>query len=159
MLELRTLYDRLPDAARAGNEAHVAALAAEAESGVKDARALARDFAEALPVALAAAALPEDAGWWDKVWAGLKGVIVVRRTGEVEGSDAEAVLARMEFHLAREDIAAALDELQNLQPHVREALSSWQADARARLTAIDAAAALIAAYSANRGSAAPSRDE
>ncbi len=155
MLEFRAVHDALPAADQAAREAHVAVLAKQADSGVSHIEALRRAFAEALPVALEAAALPPDAGWWDKVWAGLKGVIVVRRTGQVEGAGAEAVLARVEFHLARGDLAAALGEAQSLEADIREILAPWQADATASLAAQQALAALIETHSEMRGAPPP----
>ena len=155
MLEFRAFFAALPDAARAAGETHVAVLEAEAESGVKNATMLQRAFADALPAALAVAALPEDAGWWDRVWAGLKGVVVVRRVGQVEGSGAEAALARAEFSLAEGDIAAALGEVQDLEARIRESLAPWQADATKSLSARGALDALIGFSSASPGQRPP----
>ncbi len=155
MLEFRAFFAALPDAARTASEAHVAVLEAEAESGVKNAAMLHRAFADALPAALAVAALPEDAGWWDRLWAGLKGVVVVRRVGQVEGAGAEAALARAEFSLTEGDIAAALGEIQNLEARIRESLAPWQAEAAKSLSARSALDALIGSYSASPGQQSP----
>ena len=149
MLEFQAFVAALPDAARAETEAHVAVLATEADSGVKNAAMLHRAFADALPAALAVAALPEDAGWWDRVWAGLKGVVVVRRVGQVEGAGAEAALARAEFYLAEGNIAAALGEVRNLEARIQESLAPWQAEAAKSLAARGALDALIGSYSAS----------
>lgn len=147
MLELRTLIHMLPEATRAGNQAHITTLRRLANSGVRNPATLRRSFAGLLPAALEAAALPADAGWWDKVWAGLKSVVVVRRTGQVEGEGTQAVLARMEFHLAEDDIAAALAEVKGLEPRVKDVLLPWQAEATDSLAARQAVAALIEYFS------------
>lgn len=149
MLEFQAFFAALPVAARAASEINVSVLAAEADSGVKNAAMLHRALTVALPAALAVAALPEDAGWWDRVWAGLKGVVVVRRVGQVEGAGAEAALARAEFYLAEGDIAAALGEVRNLEARIQESLAPWQAEAVKSLAARGALDALIGSYSAS----------
>ncbi len=155
MLEFQAFFAALPDGARATNETNISVLAAEADSGVKNAAMLHRAFAEALPAALAVAALPEDAGWWDRVWAGLKGVVVVRRVGQVEGAGVEAALARAEFNLAGGDIAAALGEVRNLEARIQESLAPWQAEAAKSVAARGALEALIGSYSASPGQQPP----
>lgn len=152
MLEFSAFFEAIPASVRATNDSHMRVLAAGADSGIKNAAMLGRDFAAVLPAALAAAALPEDAGWWDRVWAGLKSVVVVRRVGQVEGAGSEAVLARAEFHLGEGDIAAALTEIQSLELHVQDVFSPWQADAAKSLAARRALKALIESYSASPAS-------
>ena len=154
MLEFRALFDALPAIDRSGNETHVALLEQHAAGGINNPAMLRRSFAAQMPQALEAAALPQDAGWWDKVLAGLKSVVVVRRTGQVEGEGAEAILARIEFHLAEGDIAAALAQAQGLEPRVLETLALWQADAANYLAARQALEALIETYSRRDGAIA-----
>lgn len=147
MLEFSAFFAALPAQARAANDSQMRVLADAADSGVRNAALLGRDFAAALPAVLAAAALPEDAGWWDKLWAGLKSVVVVRRVGQVEGAGAEAALARAEFNLENGNIAAALTEVQSLEPRVQDALAPWQAEAAKSIAARRALDALIETYS------------
>lgn len=151
MLEFSTRFGALSAPASAGNEVYVDTLAAHASAGVKTPAMLRRVFAAVLPAALEAAALPEDAGWWDKVWASLKSLVVVRRTGEVEGADAGALLARIEFHLTEADIGAALAEAAKLEPRVLAALDPWPKDAGDSLAARRATEALIESFSAPSG--------
>jgi hypothetical protein len=73
----------------------------------------------------------------------LSELVSVRPVGEdVEGDDAAARVARAEAVLAKGDLAGAVAELEGLTGQAAEAAAPWLADARARLDAEAALAAL-----------------
>jgi hypothetical protein len=118
-------------------------LAAHAERGVATRADLARRFdAMASAVMIAAAKRPE-AGWLQKSWAAIAGLIRVRKLGEVAGDQPGAVLSRAEARLKAGDLAAAADEIVRLSGPAQQAAADWLAAARARL-AVEAALKALA---------------
>jgi len=94
------------------------------------------------------AAADEDRGgdWWDRLWRGIAGLIVVRTEGEAAGNAAEDRLERALWRLRAGDLRAAANEIGALTGRAGEAASVWLGDARARLAvedAIDQASARI----------------
>jgi len=87
---------------------------------------------------LDAARLPENANWWQKIWARARGLITLRPVGDVAGEDLSAVLARAENRLRFGDLEAAAAELDSLTGQAGVAAEPWLQDARRRL-ALDAA--------------------
>jgi len=155
---LRTAFARGPDAgaelaalrALAAGQPRVAAalgaveaIAATAPPSVAELRArLAPLAAEALR---AASATNPSAGWWDAALARLSSLAAVRRVGEVEGEDAEALLARAERRLQAGELAAAIDLVARIAGPAAPVLAPWLAQARARAALDDALAALARA--------------
>ena len=68
--------------------------------------------------------------------------INVRRTDNLEGSDAEAIVARAERALARADVRQAASELQQLPETLAPVARRWLDDAGAFVTASRALADL-----------------
>jgi len=85
---------------------------------------------------LRAAAQNPDSEWTDSLRARLSSVVRVRRTGEIEGTDPEARLARAEARLNEGDLPAAYAEIDTLGGAAQSAASGWLADARARITSL-----------------------
>ena len=124
-------------------EAGLAMLAARADQGVPTVAQLRQRFDKlSVGVLRAATEAKPDADVWDRIWARVSSLVTVRRTGEVEGAGAAAVLSRAEAALARGDLAAAAKEMDTLAGPARAAAEAWLADARARLVT-DAALAEI----------------
>ncbi len=99
---------------------------------------LARLKAEFPPVARAvvvSAQGGEDEGWVSGVMRRISGLVTVRPVGPVEGQDPGAVVARAEVHLAADDLAAALGELDALPGAAARAARAWRDKAHARLAA------------------------
>ncbi len=99
---------------------------------------LARLKAEFPPVARAvvmSARGGEDEGWVSGVLRRVSGLVTVRPVGPVEGQGPGAVVARAEAHLASDDLAAALGELDALGGAAAGAVQAWRDKARARLAA------------------------
>jgi hypothetical protein len=76
--------------------------------------------------------------------------------GDVVGDDAGARVARAEVRLAEGALAAAVAELEGLSGAPATAAAGWLDDARARLAADQAVAALQAAAVTRLGVARPS---
>ena len=82
-------------------------------------------------------------GWLDAAMLKLSELVSVRPVGEdVEGEDAAARVARAEAVLAKGDLAGAVAELDGLTGQAAAAAAPWLAEARARLDAEAALAAL-----------------
>jgi uroporphyrinogen-III synthase len=81
-------------------------------------------------------------GWWRPIAERLSSLANWRRVGDVEGDDAEAVVARAEQRLAVDDLRGAVAEMEKLQGPAAAAAQPWLADARARVAAEGALAQL-----------------
>ena len=80
-------------------------------------------------------------------------VVTIRPVGDVEGSGVGAHLARAEAGLAADDLDGALTEVEALPPAALAAMEGWLVEARARLAADKAVAALGARAVAKLGGA------
>ncbi|MBL8700688.1 MAG: uroporphyrinogen-III synthase [Alphaproteobacteria bacterium] len=129
MPALNAALDRLAPAAAQGAAPH---------ARLKDA------YAAAATRAIHAARLGQDDGaWWRPLADRVTSLVSIRRVGEVEGDDVEAVLARAERRLEAGDLPAAIAGVATLKDAPAAAMAEWLALARAR-AAIDAALAELA---------------
>lgn len=128
--EVRALAGPLGDA---DLEAAVIAIEARAAAGVPNLEALRQSFADLAVPILREAGLDDDAGWLAKTVSRLSSVVTVRRTGEVIGPGPEARIARAEARLDTGDLAAAIDELEQLEAAPGGPLAGWLDGARARI--------------------------
>ena len=139
--------------ALAGSGAHwvgpLDELAAHAREGVPDGPALRRDFDEAARAAVLAAGGEVPRDWLGRAWAEAKALVTVRRVGDIEGDEPDAVVARAELLLKEGDVAAAAAELDKLEGAPAAALAGWRGRARAHL-AVDRALAAIGALAVAR---------
>ena len=103
--------------------APLAPLEASAASGLPTVAELRRRFADLAPKL--ASAPPPDSGYFAKLWSNATKLIEVRPVGEVAGTSAGAVVARIETRLARNDLAAALDEAAQLPPAAKAQAADW----------------------------------
>jgi hypothetical protein len=71
-------------------------------------------------------------GYFARLWANAAHLVEVRPAGEVEGTSAGAIVARMEERLKRGDLAAALEEGARLPVAARAIGADWLADATRR---------------------------
>jgi hypothetical protein len=106
---------------------------------------LQREFAGASRAALAARDEALGGGFFARAWRSITSLVTVRRTGGTSGSDLEAVLARVESALSRQDVTAAVNEAQAVSGAPRNALAPWLDKAQAHLEAEKALRALQAA--------------
>ncbi|MBM3630059.1 MAG: hypothetical protein FJX21_19880, partial [Alphaproteobacteria bacterium] len=96
----------------------------------------------------AARATAPSSGWWEAALSRLSALAAVRRVGEVEGEDAEALLARAERRLQAGELAAAIDLVARVAGPAAPVLAPWLAQARARAALDDALAGLARAAGA-----------
>ena len=144
-VELLRLEAMLPGLSETGQQeaaALVAQLRPYARSGVASQQAIRQAFSPLIFETLTARGRLGDESEWRKVWAEISSLIVVRRTGEVEGENLEARLARAEIRLAADDLAGIVAELGAIEDAARVPLEGWLAEARTRLEVIEATTAL-----------------
>jgi hypothetical protein len=103
--------------------APLAPLEASAASGLPTVAELRRRFSDLAPKL--ASAPPPDSGYFAKLWSNATKLIEVRPVGEVAGTSAGAVVARVETRLARNDLAAALNEAEQLPPAAKAQAADW----------------------------------
>ncbi len=140
----------------AGNRAVLAVLAPLrpwSGRGVATVARLQTHLEAQIPVILRAARPPvDDSGpWlkrnWARSWERLRALVVIRRVGEdVPGTAPDAIIARAEAILAKHDVAGAVTELIALKGAAAAAARDWLAQARARLAADGALAAITDSF-------------
>lgn len=142
----RAELDRLAGLAEPDDEvvAALKVLEPHAERGVATLAELRRRFEPLAGEIVRAGAGPDSDGWLDRAVGRLAGLVTVRRTGEVEGTATDAVVARAEVRLAEGDLAGALQQLEALSGAAAEAAAAWRQAAEARLAAAGAVARLEA---------------
>ena len=116
-------------------------LAPWAKNGVATLRALLDRF-PAMSRAVLQADPAGSGDFWSLTLHRVTSLVTVRRVGEVEGMETDAVLARAERRLAAGELAAAVELINGLAEPGREAAEGWLAGAKARLGAVAALAAL-----------------
>lgn len=110
-----------------------ASLQPYAPSGVATRTALAGEFP-----AVAKAALADDLAddsFGERLLGKLRGLISLRRVGDVEGDSVEAKLARAEAALEAGDLAKAVAQVKSLPPQTNKATEAWLKRAEAHLAA------------------------
>lgn len=111
----------------------IQALAAYQGQGVHPLRKLEKELPELILRALKADRQPKDKTLWGKLAANATSFVRFRRTGNVPGEDAEAVLARVEFNIKRGNYEKALEESKALKGPARTEASIWLEQLEARL--------------------------
>ncbi len=131
----------------------VAALTERAREGVPTLDVLRAGFAAIAGPVVRADDAPEEASRVERWISRFTSLVTVRPVGDVPGDSADAVVARAEARLAEGDLAEAVAEVEGLEGAPAEAAADWLADARARLAAERALAALDARAVAALGTA------
>jgi uroporphyrinogen-III synthase len=111
----------------------IAALQPYAQAGVASRAALEAEFP-----AVAKAALAEDVAddsYGERLMGKLRGLVSLRRVGDVPGDTTEAKLARAEQALHAGDVAKAAELVKSLPPSTSKATAAWLAKADAHLAA------------------------
>lgn len=139
-----------------GVAAALAALTPHAATGIATLETLRNRFTPLAEAILRAAVAPPGGSpggtWISRTLARLSGLVTVRRVGgDVAGDTTEAIVARAEARLGVGDLAAAVAEVVALDGAGAEVAASWLGDARARLAAEAALAALDARVIAAMG--------
>lgn len=81
---------------------------------------------------------------WERIYARMTSLVLLRRTGDVAGDEPDAVLARAELRLKNNDLAGALAEVKKLGGPARAVLEPWIEEAQHRLD-LEAALAMLEA--------------
>jgi hypothetical protein len=110
--------------------APLAPFESSAKAGLPTIAKLSAQFA-ALATTLARGSEPTE-GYFARLWASASHLVEVRPVGEVQGSSAGAIVARMEERLKHGDLAAALDEGAHLPDTAKAAAADWFAAATKR---------------------------
>ena len=121
----------------------ITSLRAIAEKGVASKTALAAAFPAVGDAILSATAVNPNAGFWERLWGGVTGLVSIRPVGPVAGGDPAAIVSRMNAALATGDLAAALAEREALPQAGKDASAEWAAKAADR-AALDALVERIA---------------
>jgi hypothetical protein len=111
----------------------IAALQPHAQTGVASRAALEAEFP-----AVAKAALAEDVAddsYGERLMGKLRGLVALRRVGDVPGDTTEAKLARAEQALHAGDVAKAAELVKSLPASTSKATAAWLAKADAHLAA------------------------
>jgi len=111
----------------------VSALAPFAALGVPTPSMLRARFPEAARTALDAERGGTGNGVFGRLWAGLTGLVRIRRVGEVSGNSTAAHLARAETDMNRGDLPGAAAEIRTLTNPSAAAMAPWLKDAEARI--------------------------
>lgn len=114
-----------------------------AKHGVATQRALSDQFSS-LTRAVLQADQKDGGGFLQRTWQRVSSLVTVRRVGEVEGGETDAVLARAELRLAAGELAAAVALMNGLDGPAAAAAAVWLDRAKARLGAEAALAAMQA---------------
>ncbi len=119
-------------------------LAAHAARGIKTRAQLRDEFARVAPAIMRNAGGDTTTSWWQAPIDRLSNLVSVRKIGDVAGDTPDAIAARAEYRLSEDDLAGAVSAVERLSGAPAEAARPWLADARARLDAERAVAALSA---------------
>jgi hypothetical protein len=126
--ELGALEAALPDSA------DVQALRPLAETGAPTLGALAAQYPDiASRAAIASRARARGEGLFARIAQALAAIVTVRRVDKLDGSGADAVLARAQRRVGDGDLAGADAELNALPPAGRDAVDPWRRAARRRI--------------------------
>lgn len=85
--------------------------------------------------AMQSADLPENPTFWDRTQNFFHKLVSVRKVGNVEGSDSDAIIARIEYNLQQNDSAGAYREFQLLPSRAQENAGSFGKDLALRAEA------------------------
>jgi hypothetical protein len=113
-------------------------LSPRADSGVPTADLLRQRFRPLASAIVNAGREPVSDSWIDRSMARVLSAINIRRTDDIDGGDVEAIVARAEKALERNDIQQAAQDLRSLPERAAPVAKPWLADAEAHLVASNA---------------------
>jgi hypothetical protein len=119
----------------------ISALQASAPKGVATRHQLQARFGTTLAAVLASQHSDAE-GFWARTVNRVKGLVSIRRTGEVAGDDIEAVMARAEVRANAGNLAGAAEQMSALSGPGANAAADWLEAVQARLEAEKAVARL-----------------
>ena len=107
-------------------------LSSIADARIEPLTRLARRFQD-ITAEILSAGESADTGILSQVTRRVLSLVSIRRVGPVEGGDASAIVARIETHLQKADLAAAAKELDGLREAAAQVAKEWRQMAEARL--------------------------
>jgi len=117
--ELNTLRALAP------KDVDLSAMQARAATGIPSKADLASSFGSYANATFDAIAAPKSDDLLERLAAGARSLVRVRRGGEAEGDGPDAVIARMETSVKAGEFAQAAEEGQKLQGPARQAMQPW----------------------------------
>lgn len=121
----------------ASESAALTELSKYADQGLANEVTLLEQFNDLLDAALVADLKGEGKSILDRFIGNAKSVISIRQTGNVEGTNAEAVLARMEVAILNKNLNAAIAEGESLEGPAKQVFAKWMTTAKNRIAAQD----------------------
>lgn len=121
----------------ANDNAALDSLSAYAVTGLTSETSLLGQFDGLLESALVADLKGDGTSILDRFIGNAKSIISIRKTGNVEGDSAEAVLARMEVAVKAKDLAGAVETASALEGPAADVFADWLTSAQSRLAAKD----------------------
>lgn len=138
-------------------EGALASLEPFATTGLPRRADLFRELSALLPELRRGSAPPgQDLGYLDRLQASAVRMLNIRPVKDEPGDDPPAILSRIEFRMAQQDIDAVLAELDKLPSQAKELARPWRTRALARRDAIEAARLMATASLAKLGEPAAS---
>ena len=141
--QLRVLILTLPTFEQATLSGPIASLSDYAETGIPSLNAIRIAYNEGALVALKTEGLPEDAGWLDKTWARIKGLVVIRRTDVTDGSTLEGAILEAGLHLEAGNFTEAIDVIDAMADNAKLAFNDWREMAQEREVVMEAFDTLV----------------
>ena len=140
----------------AGDTIDVSALEAYSDKGVANAQELLRQFQDVAYRIINAGEGQKDASVMDRLFAGAKSIVQVRRTDDAVAKTGgpEAAVARIEQHLKQGSLTKALTEAKKLPETAQQAAKAWIGELEARASVDKAIAAVEDQLKASLGGGA-----
>lgn len=119
------------------NEALLGNLPAKANNGFVSNAELRASYQEVARAALSGAKRDTASGPFSRFMANLSGLFVVRKTGNVEGDNPSAIIARAEVALQNNDLNTVLIELRQLEGSALEAFTPWMEQVQEKVDTLE----------------------
>jgi hypothetical protein len=118
----------------------LAALQPFAEAGVPPANQMLRELSALMPeVGRVAAPESREGGYLERLQAGAERLVRIRPVGAVPSDSPGSPAGQVEVDIARQNIAAAIADLDKLPPAARDLTQAWRQKAVAHVAAVEAA--------------------
>ena len=116
-------------------EEAIATLTPKKKMGIVTLRALVDQF-PSVARAVIKAENQDSGGFLHRTWQRVRSLVTIRRVGEIDGTETDAILARAEQRLIAGELAAAINIIEGLKGPTSAALQVWLDQAKTRLSAV-----------------------
>lgn len=141
--QVRILALEMPALSQTTLSGPLSVLSGFSKTGVPSLMDLKKGFERASIEALKVEGLSSEAGWWERTWARIKGLVVVRRTDGAGGTDLDMALYSAEKNLEEGNIKAAMEMVLALPEGESAPFGPWLEQAEKRERALDAFEELV----------------